>query len=146
MYADPEFERKRGMSVGASECDAMVDGSAAGAFSVAIRRILPTDNLQPEFRPFIGSTITIRYSEAWEPPGANGREATFAVDIPGVPARATGSLMLTPEGTSTHLAVRGTVTTHVPFMAGLVTRAILESLNGAIEKELEAADAWLGRE
>lgn len=145
MYADCEFARERGMSVGASECDAMVDGDAGGAFSVAIRRVLPTDDLQPEFKPFFGSTITVRYSEAWEPPGDGNREATFAMDIPGVPARATGSLKLVSEGGSTNLALRGMVTTRVPFLAGLVTRAILDSLNEAIGQELDTADSWLSR-
>jgi hypothetical protein len=139
MYADVEFVRERGMSVGASECDVMVDGSPGDGFSVAIRRILPTDNLQPNYRPFLGSTVTIRYSEAWEPPDDGNREATFAVDIPGVPARATGSIRLTPEGTSTSLSLRGTVTTHVPFLAGVVTQAILDSLAEAIDRELETA-------
>ncbi len=143
MYADPEFSRQRGLSVGASECEAFVDGESDGAFTVSIRRILPTDDLQPEFKPFVGSSITVRYSEAWEPPDESDRDATFAIDILGVPARATGSLRLVPEDASTSLSIRGTVTTHVPFLAGLVTRAIIDSLNDAIGKELEAADSWL---
>jgi hypothetical protein len=61
----------------------------------------------------------------------------------GVPARATGSLCLISEGASTALSIRGTITTHVPFLASLVTKAILDSLHDAISKEIEAADSWL---
>ena len=86
----------------------------------------------------------MRYSEAWEPPEGADRVATFAVDIMGVPARATGSLCLISQGESTALSIKGSVTTHVPFLAGLVTKAIMDSLHDAISKEIEAADSWLG--
>ncbi|MBN2176639.1 MAG: DUF2505 domain-containing protein [Demequinaceae bacterium] len=145
MYANADFAHERGLAVGASECDAIVDGDAGTAFTVAIRRTMATDGLQPEFRPFLGSSVTVRYSEAWEPPGEGVREGTFAIDIVGVPARAAGTIRLAARGDSTELTLRGTVSVHMPFLAGLVTQAIIDSLAEAIEKELVAADAWLAR-
>ena len=145
MYANEEFADERGRATGASECDTVVDGDASTAFTVAIRRILQTEGIQPEFKPFIGSSITVRYSEAWEPPDNDLREGTFAIDIVGVPARAAGTLTLVSKGDTTDFSLRGTVSAHVPFLAGLVTQAIIDSVATSLDKELTAADAWLSR-
>ncbi len=146
MYANEEFAQERGMATGSSECDTVVDGDASTAFTIAIRRILPTEGVQPEFRPFIGSSITVRYTEAWEPPNGDRREGTFAIDIVGVPARAAGTLSLISEGDATSFSLRGAVTAHVPLLAGLVTQAIIDSVATSLDKELAAADAWLSRD
>jgi hypothetical protein len=145
MYANEEFAHERALATGASECDTIVDGDPSTAFTVAIRRIMSTEGIQPEFRPFIGSSITVRYSEAWEAPGEERREGTFAIDIVGVPARAAGTLSLVARDGTTDFSIRGTVTAHVPFLAGLVTQTIIDSVSDGLVKELAAADAWLTR-
>lgn len=143
MYASEEFTDQRGMAIGASECDTVVDGDASTSFTVAIRRTLLTEGIQPEFKPFIGPSIAVRYTEAWEPPANDVREGTFAIDIVGVPARAAGTLSLTSEGDTTRFSLRGAVTAHAPFLAGLVTQAIIDAVATGIDKELATADAWL---
>lgn len=145
MFASEEFARERGLSTGSTECDTVVDGDPASAFTVAIRRTLSTDGIQPEFRPFIGSSITVRYTEAWQAPGVDRREGTFAIDIVGVPARAAGTLSLVAHDGLTDYSIRGTITAHVPFLASLVQKAILDSVNTGLDQELAAADAWLLR-
>ena len=145
MYFDEEFARERGLATGAADCEAVVDGAPDGAFTVVIRRTMPTDGVQPDFKPFIGPSISVRYTEAWLEPEGEGREATFAIDIVGVPARAAGTVSLTRHGETTALSVRGTISTRVPFLAGLVTQAVVDSVSEALDRELAAADRWLAR-
>jgi hypothetical protein len=143
MYADEEFAHKRGLATGATECDAIVDGDASGAFSVAIRRVMPTEGLQPEFKPWIGPSITVRYTEAWEPPRTDRRDGTFAVEIVGAPVRAAGTLSLTPNGDRTTLALEGTVTAKLPFLGALVTQAVIDAVAQGLDREFAAGDVWL---
>ncbi len=145
MYADEAFARMRGLATGATECDAVVDGDSSGAFSVAIRRVMPTEGLQPEFRPWIGPSITVRYTEAWEPPSDSARHGTFAVEIVGAPARATGTVSLSREGDATAFVLQGTVVAKVPFLGALVTQAVVDAIGQGLDRELAAADDWLAK-
>jgi hypothetical protein len=145
MLADADFERERGLSVGATECEASVHEEEDGGFSVAIRRTMPTEGIQPEFRPFIGSSITVRYSEVWEPPDGESRHGTFAIEIVGVPVRAAGTVSLSPDGDATAYDVQGTVTAQMHFLGSLVTQAVVSALDAGVDRECEAAESWLAR-
>jgi hypothetical protein len=146
LFASQDFSHERGLSTGATECDAVVDGDPSGAFSVAIRRVMPTEGLQPEFKPWIGPFITVRYTEAWEPPNGSTREGTFAMEIVGAPARATGTLLLAQQGDDTTYTIDGSVTARVPFLGALVTQAVVTAIEHGLEQELATADAWLARD
>jgi hypothetical protein len=145
MYADEAFALARGSATGATECDAIVDGDASEAFSVAIRRVMPTEGLQPEFRPWIGPSVTVRYTEVWEPPRGTIREGTFAVEIVGAPVRAAGTLSLSPEGDTATFTLQGTVTARVPFLGALVTQAVVDAVGYGLEREFATGDAWLSK-
>lgn len=144
MYADREFSQSRALAPGATEAEAVVDGDPSGAFNVMIRRVMPTDGIQPDFKPFIGAFITVRYTEAWEPPGADGaRDGTFAVEIVGVPSRASGVLAIVARGDRSTYLLRGTVEANVPILGGLVEQAVTDAIASGAQAEFAAADAWI---
>ncbi|WP_036967532.1 DUF2505 domain-containing protein, partial [Promicromonospora kroppenstedtii] len=76
MLADESFVRWRAQrstgSVNGVVEQADVTGTAAGGFTVVVRRTLPTDIIPVQARPFVGAHLEIRQAEAWEA-AADGR-------------------------------------------------------------------------
>ncbi len=145
MYANEDFARERARATGATESDVLIDGSPDGPFTVSIRRTTPTEGIRADVRGLVGPTIVINYTESWNEPEGEGRDATFAVDIVGVPARAAGTIDLSRDGDATNLAIEGTVSSSAFLVAAAVSKAVCEALETAIRQEFEAADAWLTR-
>lgn len=144
MYADPAFGEARGKATGATQVSVEVAGEPSGPFDVVITRVVPTDGVRPDFRGFLGPTITVRYAEAWEAPEEPARDGTFAVEIVGAPARAAGAVRLEPQDGGSLMSIHGTVTSNAFLVAAAVSQAVGEALTEALEREFEAADAWLG--
>ncbi len=145
MYADESFSRERARATGAAESDVLINGTADGAFDVVIRRIIGTESVRSDFRGFLGSTIAVNYIEAWTEPEGETRDATFAVEIVGAPARAAGSVTLEPEGAGSRMSLEGNVTSSAFLISAAVAQAVGEALAVGIEQEFDAADAWLAR-
>lgn len=143
MYADERFARARADATGAVESDVLVDGEPGGPFSVSIHRVIPTDTVRADVRGLVGRTITVRYTEAWDEPDGEDRHGTFAVEIVGAPARAAGTMTLTPDGTDTDVAIEGTVRSSALLLSGTIAQAVGEALETGIEREFAAADVWL---
>ncbi len=145
MYADEQFARARATATGASESDVLIDGTPDDAFTVVIRRVTPTEGIRADVRGLVGPTIVINYTESWTEPSGDDREATFAVEIVGVPARAAGTISLAPDADGSAIEINGSVTSSAFLVAAAVSRAVGEALATAIEQEFAAADAWLAR-
>ncbi|WP_062076793.1 DUF2505 domain-containing protein [Demequina globuliformis] len=143
MLADKEFAVKRAETSGADASDAVFSGSIDEGFTVAIRRVVPSSSIPQEFRGFIGSDLTVRYSEVWSAPRGTERQGTFSVEIVGAPGHASGRLLLTPEGNGTDFVVDGTVTVRVPLFGAMIEKSLLKNVIEGLETELQAADAWL---
>jgi len=145
MYADEEFARRRALATGATDSDVLIDGGPDEAFTSAIRRVTPTEGIRADMRGLVGPTIVVNYTESWSEPEGDARDATFAVDIVGVPARAAGTITVTPEGEGSLLVVDGTVSSTAFLVGAAVSKAVGEALEAAIEREFAAADEWLAR-
>ena len=143
MFADPDFVRARSEGAGARNVEVVVDGEPGANFTVAVRRTMPTASVPQEFRGLVGDSLAVRYSEAWEEPDDDMRDGTFAVEIVGVPARASGTLALVGRDAHTALSVEGVVKTTMPLLAGLIEKAIADALNSVLTSELQTADEWL---
>ncbi len=149
MYADTDFAHARATATGALSTDVVLDGKPPlGAFTLAIRRTMPTSDIQAEFRGLLGETLGVRYTEAWEPADAeddDARAATFAVEIIGAPARASGTITVEPDGDGSLMTYDATVSASVPFLQQMVVGAVSDALARGLEAEFEAADEWLAR-
>lgn len=157
MLANPDFARERAGASGSTTADALVDADDDGGFSVALRRTVPAASIPQEMRSFVGSELTVTYTEVWEPADGHSRTGTFAVDIAGTPGRAAGSLDLVDRAvdeapdeasevsTLSDLTVHGQVTVRVPLVGTLIERAVATAVERGLDAELAAADAWLAR-
>ena len=147
MLSNEEFAGIRARASGSADADVLVDVMDDGAFTVVIRRVIPADTIPPEFRSFVGSQLSVRYTEAWAAADFNGdpadREGTFAVEIPGTPGHARGTVVLKPGPEGTVFVLEGQVQANVPLVGPIVERAVAGAIQQALPQELAQADAWL---
>src|SRR5690554_3195788 len=79
VLADPEFIAAKAALMDAHPETVTVTGEAEAAFTVAVRRSIPSDAIPTQVRPYIGSKLEIRQAEAWGPPLADAtRTGTVA--------------------------------------------------------------------
>lgn len=145
LFADESFAQARGDSAGSGHADAIVDGTPATGFAVSIRQAVPAESIPSEFRSVVGSNLSVRYSEVWEPATAPARLGTFAVEIIGAPGHATGTLRLEPDGDITRFTVDGDVTVRIPLVGPMIEKAVATAVAKTLRKELSTADEWLAR-
>lgn len=145
MLKNEDCARERAKAAGAAGVDVMVDVLPDGAFTVSVRRTVPSASIPAEFRSFVGSELSVRYTEAWDAPSddVEGREGTFAMEIAGAPGHARGSLVLTPDGDATAFGLAGEVQAPVPLVGPMVEKTVVAAIEVSLPRELEAADAWL---
>ena len=145
MFRDESYARERALAAGATDADIATDDFEDGAFTVAVRRTVPSTSIPSEFRSFISSELVVRYTEAWAAPTADesSREGTFAVEILGAPGHARGSLVLKADGDGTAFGIAGDLQANVPLVGALVEQAIGGAITKSLPLELAAADAWL---
>ncbi|WP_297084413.1 DUF2505 domain-containing protein [uncultured Demequina sp.] len=146
MLADPEFNLLRGGTSGARSAEVQVEGTVDEGFAVAIRQRVPTSSIPAEFRSFVGSELTVRYTEVWEAASGPERHATFAVEIVGAPGHAAGNLRLEPHDDGALFSAEGDVTVRVPLVGPMIEKAVGEAVLTGLRSELEVADAWLARD
>lgn len=145
MLASEDFARYRANASGSKQADAVVDGSADQDFTVSIRREIPATTIPEEFRSFVGSSLDVRYVEAWEPPGAAERVGTFAVEITGAPGRVTGALELSNVDEGSEFFMAGDAIAPVPLFGHIIEKTVADGVLKAFKAELVAADEWLAR-
>jgi len=145
MLADEEFAAHRANSSGATDQDVLIDGTPDAAFTVLIRRVVPSSTIPAEFRSFVGKELNVKYTEAWEPPDEHeaDRVATFAMEIAGAPGHVAGAIGLTPQGDTVEFLATGTVKVTVPLFGALIEKAVASTVEHGFASELAAADAWL---
>jgi hypothetical protein len=144
MLADPGYARARVEASGAAVEQADVTGTPDGAFTVATRRSLPTEQIPAQARSFVGSTLEVRQAEAWEAPEGGVRRGSVVVEISGTPVRLTGTVTLEPAGsTGSVLTYDGELRAHIPLFGSAVEKAASGAVRSALAAEQVAGSRWL---
>jgi len=145
MLADEEFAAVRANASGAAAQDILVDGEPTSAFTVLIRRTVPSSSIPAELRSFIGKELKVKYTEAWEPPHPQqvDRVGTFAMEIAGAPGHVAGAIGLTPGDGTVDFIATGDISVSVPLIGAIIERAISQTMEQGFVAELAAADKWL---
>lgn len=143
LALDPKFR--------AAVCDAtmaidhQVDISVGdlGAAAVTVNRTMPAE--VPDFvRRFVGETISLVQSEAWQPDDGSGtRRADLTVSIVGQPATMTGTIVVQETSTGVSETVSGVLKVSVPFIGGKIEAEIAKGIVAAARQEQETGRAWL---
>ncbi len=144
MLADPAYARARVEASGAAVEQADVTGAVDGAFTVATRRSLPTDQIPAQARSFVGSTLEVRQVEAWEAPEGGVRRGSVVVEISGTPVRLTGTVALEPDGPGASvLTYDGQLKASIPLFGAAVEQAAAGAVRSALAAEQAAGTRWL---
>jgi hypothetical protein len=144
MLADPTYVNAKVKATGALDQQVDVVGGENGAFTVTIRRSLPTDQIPTNLRAFVGSSVHVRQVEAWDTPQPDGgRRGTIVVEITGAPVRLTGTMSLAASGATSTLTYDGDLKAAIPLFAGAVEAAAGEAIRDALSVEGLVADQWL---
>lgn len=146
LLAREDFAYARSDATGAAHAEPIVDGTPSTGFSVSIRRTVPAASIPAEVRSFVGSDLSVRYSEVWDAAISGERTGTFALEIVGAPGHASGDLWLEPHGDITRFTAQGTVTARVPLVGPMIEKAVGAAVLKALQQELAVADEWLARE
>jgi hypothetical protein len=146
MVAEREYAEEKGRAMGAVQQQVDVVGDPAGAFTVTARRALPTDDIPPHVRPFVGQQLDVRQIEAWEAPSGGERHGTVAVEITGAPVRLTGTMVLAPagDGAST-LTYDGELKASIPLFGAAVEQAAGQAIEAGLVAEGRVAAGWIAR-
>lgn len=80
--------------------------------------------------------IHIERDETWTR-GSNGYDGTVAVALPGLPARASGVMSLSPVGAGSELVVRVDVAVNVPIIGGKIEETVGKEIVRLLEMETE---------
>ena len=144
MFTNEDFLRKRARASGSADADVLLDHGDDGTVTVIIRRAVPSASIPAEFRSFVGTSLSVRYTEVWTPsPEGEDVEGTFAMDIPGTPGHARGAVVLRPDGDHTSFAMAGDVSAPLPLVGPVVEKAVASAIEQALPSELAVADEWL---
>jgi Protein of unknown function (DUF2505) len=157
MLADESFVRWRAERSGGPGGEVQqvdVTGDAAGAFTVAVRRTLPTDQIPAHVRSLVGGGLEIRQAEAWESEHDGVRRGTVSLEIAGAPVRLTGTVRLAPDSPGdsgedgdgvTLQTYEGEVRASVPLFGGAIEEAAADAVRTALAAEERAGREWLAR-
>lgn len=151
MLADESFVRWRAERAGGPGAEVQqvdVTGTADGAFTVAVRRTLPTDQIPAHVRSFVGTGLEIRQAEAWEAEHDGVRRGTVSLEIAGAPVRLTGTVRLAPDAAGaggTLQSYAGEVRASVPLFGSVIEEAAAEAVRTALAAEERAGQEWLAR-
>ncbi|AXK45508.1 DUF2505 domain-containing protein [Brachybacterium saurashtrense] len=144
MYADPAYTDIRRTTLGATEASSTVDGDAGGAHTVRTELSMPTDRVPDMVRPFVGSSVTIRETQEWSAPEADGgRRGTMRLEVVGTPAGLSGSLRLVPGGdTECRMEIDGDLVAKVPLLGPRLEKAALPYVSTVLRAEERSARSY----
>lgn len=146
MLCDQAFQRRKCAATGALryEVDVVADGDGLSVSSV---RELPTDTVPDFVRSFVGTSLTVRQVERWEPAGSDGsRVGTLQVQIESAPVGFTGRLRLGGGDAGSVETIDGELKASVPLVGGRIEKAAEPAIRAAIKAEQRTGTGWLAEQ
>jgi hypothetical protein len=108
---------------------------------VRIEQVRSGADLPSFARKFAGDEITIVQQETWTSATADD----IALQNPGKPGEAVGTLVLTESGGTTTETVDLVVSVRIPLVGGKVEGLIADMVGHALDREHEVGVEWLAR-
>ena len=144
MYADSDYAEIRRRTLGADAASAVVSGDPAGEFTVTTDLHLPTDRVPDIAKRFVGSSLTVRETQRWSAPAADGsRTGTMEFDVVGLPAGMQGTARLAPAGEgSCTVEIDGDLTAKVPLIGARLEKAAQPYVSKVLRAEERSATTY----
>ncbi|MDR1799884.1 MAG: DUF2505 domain-containing protein [Bifidobacteriaceae bacterium] len=136
LFASKGFALRAAEASQAMASEAMVAGSAAGGFTVTVRRTMAADQLPARVRGLLPGGLEIRQAVAWEPPEPDGsRVASVAGEIPGAPVHMAGTAELTPTAQGSQMDFQADVKAAVPLLGHSIEEAAVPAIKRVLDAE-----------
>jgi len=145
MLTDPAFLERVCVDNGAVEHSVSVQPADDGGVVITTVRVLPTKDVPPVVKGFVGETLTVTETDSWGPAAADGsRQGTVTLDIQGAPVKLTGTLAFTAlEDGASQEKLSGDLKAGIPLFGGQVEKAAEPAVRSAIKVKQRTAAAWL---
>jgi hypothetical protein len=145
MLTDPAFLERVCLDNGAVEHSVSVEPAADGGVVITTVRVLPTKDVPPVVKGFVGETLTVTETDAWGPADAEGsRTGTVSLDIQGAPVKLIGTLAFAGlVGGGSQETLSGELKAGIPLFGGQVEKAAEPAVRSAVKVKQRTAAAWL---
>lgn len=146
LISNVDFIRHKAECAGSRIDQADVTAGPEGSFTLALRRVIPSDQIPAQARSIVGNELEIRQIEAWAEPteGVDGRRfGTVSLEITGAPVRMTGSILLAPTAAGSVMTYSGEIKSPIPLFGASIEAAAADAIKRALKSEAAAAADWL---
>lgn len=116
--------------------------SDARGTDIALRQVLPRDDLPPVARKVMPVDLVITREQHFDP-FVDGALGTFAASMPRAPGRLDGRYDLTDTPTGSRLRVRSHCKVSIPLVGGTLEDLILTNMRHLFDGEREFTTHWL---
>lgn len=106
----------------------------ADTIVIRTRATVPVDWLPAAVGSRVSALPTVEREEVWNRPAASG---VMRFDISGVPAHASGSMRLDAQGSGSVLTYRIDLDVDLPFVGGLVEKAVATQIRRSLQAEAD---------
>ncbi len=143
-FADEAFVRHVAEKAGATLESFQLSGETTGAFIVTTVRAMPADRLPEMAKKFVGSSVHLTQTDAYEAPAADGsRTVRSDITVASLPVSGSADQTLRPQGDQTEVHVDCTVEANIPFVGKQVAAAAEPYVSKALSLQSQEAEAWL---
>jgi uncharacterized protein DUF2505 len=140
MLLDAEFRTKVCKAQGLPSYDVAITTEGDTAF-VAIDKQQPMAGVPAFATKLVGGAVQIEQRETW-----TGTHMTLTLDLPGKPAKGTGTVSVVHDGEKTVETIDIEVTANVPVVGGKLAGIITDQFVAAMEAEFVVGKSWLAGE
>ena len=141
MITDPAWREKVGaaQNVVSSTVTVTPDGPDGTGSRIAIDQVQNTAGLPAIAKKIAGDTTRALVTEVWSSPTTG----TIEILAPGKPTKATGTVSLVSDGSSTHHVTDLEVTVKVPLVGGKLEKLMADNIGKGLEIEQIVGTGWL---
>ncbi len=143
-FADEAFVRHVAQKAGATLESFEVSGEITGAFTVTTVRAMSADRLPEVARKFVGSSVHLTQTDAYEAPASDGsRVVRSDIRVASLPVSGSADQTLRPQDGQTEVNVDCAVKANIPFVGKKVAEAAEPYVGKALSLQSREAEAWL---
>jgi hypothetical protein len=141
MLTDPAWREKVGaaQNVVSSTVTVTPEGPDGAGCRVVIDQVQNTAGLPAIAKKIAGDTTRALVTEVWASPTTG----TIEILAPGKPTKATGTVSLVSDGSSTRHVTDLEVTVKVPLVGGKLEKLMADNIGQGLEIEQTVGAAWL---
>lgn len=141
MLSDPTWREKVGAAQGVVSSNVTVtpEGPDGAGRRVVIDQVQNTAGLPAIAKKIAGDTTRAVVTEVWASPASG----TIEILAPGKPTKATGTVSLQADGTSTRHVTDLEVTVKVPLVGGKLEKVMADNIGQGLVVEQTVGTAWL---